>query len=393
LKVFVIGTGNPIPSFIHRRLHALNERGVEVVVSMEYGQKHQLHPAIEIVRYGDVRQMKVNDALHYLGKLLSSPHIFFRLWKLNAVPGWSARLKTTIKYFPLAVVPGVSLIHIQWLTLITRVNWLGALYNVPVMASVRGSQVTVYPRTRAGFSDVVRQAISQTDALHVVSKDLMPTCIDLGARPAQLLVNYNGVNLEKFRPPVGQQPTQTLTLISVGAAIWRKGYLFQLEILKQLMDFTPVSLTIVGEGPDLEGLKYLAFKMGVYKAVQFYGRANEEQVVALLQQSDVYISTSAAEGLANSCMEAAACGLPVVTFACEGMNELVEHGHTGYIVPYGDVAIFVDHVRTLADSKHRLALGKQARQKMEREWSMDFWTDEMIKHYEVISQSTPKLNE
>jgi len=367
---------------------ALSNARVPITMVIQHDQKVEI-PGVQFLRIGGL--LSIGKQISLVMKVLLHPFQFRKLMNLRKELSFSQRFRWGIKYFPLSQLQPPSIVHFQWLTLIEEFQWLRHYFNCPFVGSARGSQVTVYPRTRKGFADVVRQAISQADVLHLVSKDLIPPCIHLGALPVQMLVNYNGINLEKFCPPARRQRALILKLISVGAAIWRKGYVFQLEVVKNVMALMPVSLTIVGEGPDLEGLRYLAYKLGVYEAVHFHGSATEEEVAALLQQADVYISTSAAEGLANSCMEAAACGLPVVAFACEGMNELIEHGQTGYIIPYGEVLVFAEHVHLLEDVEHRLAMGKQARQKMEREWSADYWTDEMIRHYHTICQKIPRI--
>lgn len=391
MRILIVGSGSPIPSFIQRRLHALIERGVNVVVSLEYGQKHQLHKSIEIVRYGNVFKMNANDILYYLSKLLSSPHIFFRLWKLNTVPGWSARLKTTIKYFPLAVVPNVTLIHIQWITLITGVSWLKALYRVPIVASVRGSQVTIYPYTRPGYRDIVKQSIQLVDACHLVSHDLKIPCKALGVTSERLFVNYNGINLNKFKPSDTQFASPVLLLVSVGALMWRKAYTFQLLILKRVLEAgIKTKLTIVGSGKDLEGLTYTAIALNVHDYVVFAGQLSEDGVVDLLQQSSVYLSTSVAEGLPNSLVEAAACGLPIVTFACEGASEIVEDGATGFIVPVGEVEQAAKMICKLSDQDVRFEFGKRAREKMEQQFDERFWVDEMMREYTRIASEYNK---
>src|SRR5690606_37617684 len=114
---------------------------------------------------------------------------------------------------------------------------------------------------------------------------------------------------------------------------------YQLLSLKELLrNGLIVKLLLVGEGPDREGLLYTANKLGLSESVVFSGNVAEETVAKLLSQSDIYVSTSIAEGLPNSVVEAAASGLPIVAFACEGIREIVANGENGFVVPFGDIA-------------------------------------------------------
>lgn len=77
-------------------------------------------------------------------------------------------------------------------------------------------------------------------------------------------------------------------------------------------------------------------------------------MIRRLRSSDIYISTSAAEGLSNAVLEAVACGLPVVAFDCEGMNEVIENGHNGFIVPFGDLDAMKEKIQLLYNDRQLL---------------------------------------
>jgi glycosyltransferase involved in cell wall biosynthesis len=50
------------------------------------------------------------------------------------------------------------------------------------------------------------------------------------------------------------------------------------------------------------------------------------------QSLDVYVCASRNEGTPNPCLEAAACGVPIVTTRVGNMPELIEHGRNGFFV-------------------------------------------------------------
>ena len=56
------------------------------------------------------------------------------------------------------------------------------------------------------------------------------------------------------------------------------------------------------------------------------------EMVEFYHSLDVYVCASRSEGTPNPCLEAAACGLPVITTAVGNMPELIRDGHNGFLV-------------------------------------------------------------
>jgi glycosyltransferase involved in cell wall biosynthesis len=72
-------------------------------------------------------------------------------------------------------------------------------------------------------------------------------------------------------------------------------------------------LTIVGDGPELPALRWLAAERGVADAVRFRpGVAEVEKLRILRDDCDVYVSASLREGLSIATLEAFAAGTPAV---------------------------------------------------------------------------------
>jgi glycosyltransferase involved in cell wall biosynthesis len=55
-------------------------------------------------------------------------------------------------------------------------------------------------------------------------------------------------------------------------------------------------------------------------------------MVDFYRQLDVYVCASDSEGTPNPCLEASACGLPIVTTAVGNMPEFVRDGENGFLV-------------------------------------------------------------
>jgi glycosyltransferase involved in cell wall biosynthesis len=121
---------------------------------------------------------------------------------------------------------------------------------------------------------------------------------------------------------------------------------------------------IVGDGPERPVVEAEVERLGLGRAVRLLGE--RQDVPALLAGSDVFVLSSASEGLPLSVEEAMAAGLPVVASAVGGVPEVVVEGETGFLVPPGDVdRLTVALGRLLADPSLRRRMGASGRARAE----------------------------
>lgn len=94
-------------------------------------------------------------------------------------------------------------------------------------------------------------------------------------------------------------------------------------------------LLVLGEGPDQAKLVALADELEIRANVDFIGF--QSNPFAYMARSQVFVLSSACEGLPTVLIEALACGTPVVSTDCPGgPREILEDGKWGYLVPVGD---------------------------------------------------------
>ncbi|NUU77172.1 glycosyltransferase family 4 protein [Paenibacillus xylanilyticus] len=80
-------------------------------------------------------------------------------------------------------------------------------------------------------------------------------------------------------------------------------------------------------------------------------------------QADIaVIPTVFSEGTSYACLEAMSCGIPVVASNVGGLNDLIQDGFNGLLVPPGDDALTAALVRLLEDRAERERLGIYARE-------------------------------
>ena len=79
-----------------------------------------------------------------------------------------------------------------------------------------------------------------------------------------------------------------------------------------------------------------------------------ENPFAIMKQADLFVLSSAWEGLPNVLIQAMACGTPVVCTDCpSGPAEILENGKWGRLVPVGDAEELAQAMlKTLTDKTH-----------------------------------------
>jgi len=149
-----------------------------------------------------------------------------------------------------------------------------------------------------------------------------------------------------------------------------------LSILKE--EGYTFELTLVGDGPDRKILEIMARQSGLIENVIFAGFQSPEKVRDFLEQSDLFILPSFAEGVPVSLMEAMACGVPVVASYVGGVVELVEPDKTGLMAYSGDPVSLKNAISSYLDSAElRERVSKAGREKIVAEFNLDCEVDKL----------------
>lgn len=148
----------------------------------------------------------------------------------------------------------------------------------------------------------------------------------------------------------GQRPRGSYgkRILFVGRLAAVKGASLLLEAVANVRAAHPeLSLTIVGDGPDRTRLEARAAALGLADVVTFLGYQSQPAVAEILEQSDMLVLPSFAEGVPVVLMEAMASRLPVIASRVAGIPELVEHGASGLLLPPGDVEALAAGIEAL----------------------------------------------
>ena len=110
-----------------------------------------------------------------------------------------------------------------------------------------------------------------------------------------------------------------------------------------------------------------------------------KNVVPFLNQSRIAILPSYREGLPKSLIEAASCGLPIITSDVPGCREICIDNYNGYLVPYNNPSV-ISHtiVRLLKDENVQKKFGVNGLKLVKRYFSDEKVCEQFLKVYDLL---------
>jgi UDP-glucose:(heptosyl)LPS alpha-1,3-glucosyltransferase len=196
----------------------------------------------------------------------------------------------------------------------------------------------------------------------VASQMVKNEIVDLYGYPADNIdIVRNGVPLDTFRfdPRLREETRESLKLKSDQTALlfagsgWeRKGLLFAVQAMA-LCKNRKMRLLVAGRG-NKNVYKTTRLRFWREEPVQFLGEVAD--VTRLYTAADIFILPTIYDPFSNACLEALACGLPVITTRANGFSEIIEDGVHGSIVDdAGNLVALRDAIRFWSDPSRRLA--------------------------------------
>ena len=134
---------------------------------------------------------------------------------------------------------------------------------------------------------------------------------------------------------------KALNLCAVNRLFAVKGFDRLIKAFKRLEDtglIDDVRLYILGNGPERENLEQMVVENGLSDHIKLLGF--DPNPYKYVSKMDLFVCTSYREGYSTATTEAIALGIPVFTTDCSGMDEILEDGKFGMIVPNDDESIY-----------------------------------------------------
>ncbi|MBI2524636.1 MAG: glycosyltransferase family 4 protein [Candidatus Rokubacteria bacterium] len=232
------------------------------------------------------------------------------------------------------------------------------------------------PLARQFYVACERLGSRYTDFLFTQNKEDREAAVRFGLAPAhRIRVIGNGVEVRRFQrdtiPPVALDRVREELSIPEGATVIttivrptrEKGAVQFIKMANRVAELRADTCFLAVLAPienERHSIRETLVRQPHTPNLRILGYRTD--VPTLLALTDIYVQASQYEGLARALMEAMVSGATPVVSDVRGNREMVTHGETGLLAPYGDIDAFVGAlVHLVDDSVRRVRIGQRAR--------------------------------
>ena len=239
---------------------------------------------------------------------------------------------------------------------------------------------------------IIKRSFCKADALTVLSKITLEEMKKLTDKKVELIPF--GVDTSKFVPN-NEKQDKIIRIGTVRSLRVKYGVEYLIRAFALLYDkFPQITLEIVGEGELRKSLEDLCNSLGVADRVSFHGFVNQQtefkKYSSILTQLDIFaiLSIMDSDTFGVACVEASACGIPVVAANVGGLPEVIKDGITGIIVPPKNPAKTAEALEKLITNESlRMEMGIAGRKNVVENYDWEKSVQKMVNLYNQLLKS------
>lgn len=229
------------------------------------------------------------------------------------------------------------------------------------------------------------------DKIIAVSDDIMRQLV--GQYPiSKLQTIHNAIDPQKLKPvktaiEIRKElniQADTPLIGAAGRMVPVKAYdlfLYMAQII--LKTQSHARFMLIGDGPLKQSLQDMAVKMNIHDKVIFPGFRDD--IIDIINALDIFVFSSFHEGVPMALLEAMALRKAIVSTAVGGINEVIQDGISGLLVPPQKPRELADAcLRILGDDELRHRLENAAAKRVDEEFSIDILRDRILNLYSEV---------
>jgi N-acetyl-alpha-D-glucosaminyl L-malate synthase BshA len=239
--------------------------------------------------------------------------------------------------------------------------------RIKSVTTLHGTDITLVG-THSSFYKITKFSIEKSDGITCVSNYLKDTTKETFKINKEMKVIYNFIDTKRYRRTTENNKKSDFVDRDDKVVIHISNFRQLKNIDNIIKVFSLVSrevkskLLLVGDGPDSYHIRNMVDRLKLEDKVIFLGI--QENIIPLLNISDLYMLPSKSEGFGLSALEALSCEVPVIGTSVGGLKEIVEHGRSGFVFDPEDIdSMTKAAVKILSSDDIRLKMGREARKR------------------------------
>ena len=248
------------------------------------------------------------------------------------------------------------------------------LFSSPVV-------ITVHDLSYEKMPPMIEKIYSAAHHICCVSKWTLDVAEKfLPSQRDKLRLIYNGLSMPAISPT--PLPFVPPTILLLGRLSWEKGFDTAIEAFSLLKKRgSNAQLLIAGDGPERRKLEELVGTLELTQSVQFTGAVPIEDVPSLINRATFVVCSSFFEAFGLVALEAMQMERPVIASAVGGLQEIIQDGETGILVPSKDTRALCEAMQVLLSQPElAIEMGIKGRKRAME----NFTLSEYLRRYEEL---------
>jgi L-malate glycosyltransferase len=236
----------------------------------------------------------------------------------------------------------------------------------PAIVTIVGNDIKKYifsPEKAA----MCKIGLEKADRVAALSRDLLDTADALKQVKEKGRVIYNSVEIPAESWAPRNIRDNVFHIGCAGIFKYAKGLPYLFKAVAQLRKKHSIILELTGmlRASEERTFKIMLQKTGIEDILFFHPVLPHDRITEWLLNLDAFALPSVSEGCPNILMEAMACGLPCIATRVGAVEDLMEDGKSGFIVPWGNSRAIADALERIINLPDKgLFLGVAARKRM-----------------------------
>ena len=263
-------------------------------------------------------------------------------------------------------------------------------HTVKAVAGCRASSVPIVAHVRQEIepAKVRRYGLDRVEAVIAISRQVEQSLIAGGVSANNVWTVYSGIDLSgkslaqdggAIRSMIGVT-NESVLLGTIANLFPRKGYEVMLRALPAIVRAVPtVHYVMVGSDDHAyaDRLKGLAQELKIADRVHIVGF--QDPVQPFLASLDLYVHPALMEGFGIAVVEAMAMGKAVILTRNPHVEDFLEDGEHGFLVPAGDAGALRERIRYLLDHPDEAdRMGRRGRERVLERFTVPKYVERIL---------------
>lgn len=202
--------------------------------------------------------------------------------------------------------------------------------------------------------NISKDLAKNADFIFTHAKANIPQLNKMNIKTDKINVIHRGINIKDLSLVIENIDKKSNQIICAGRFLPDKGFDKVIDIFSKLhKNINSSNLVLVGYGSAQSDLEKQTIDLKIESNVTFTGYLSQNDVLKFMVESDIFLflSSKAGERLPNVVKEAMLAGCICIVSNTPGIDELIEHGKTGFIIEENNYDLIPNLISSLDEIK------------------------------------------